>query len=457
MGDAAADLVEALFQIGGDGEHVAGVAQRHLLAQVDAELVVVGRIERGDAPDALRPEPRAGAIGGAEVERNAEHRGVVLADIVDVLDIRRLEERVDAGEVRQLAARKRRNRLVGQAVGAGQAHVERPLPLLLPARARQFSFRLQRLPALGRHLVEIRMMPARPIARGKSARLARSPLPCLPRHLSCSPLGRFLGIPPGSFKLFERTQDGRRTVAVQVEIVGDRRAEALRRLRIPARPVERDQPRAQPERLLDVMRDHDDGHLQIAPQRLDQRMHLRAGAGIERAERLVEQQRAGPARQRLRDGETLLHAARQGAGILVAVQPEPDRLDHGAALVDRLAARNSGQPRHDRTLLEFVADQHVAEHGEMRKHRVALEHHAAIRPGLGGKRRAVEQHFALRRPFLAEDEPQERALARSGRTDHRQEAAALQFDVDALQHDLVAVLDPDVAKRQRAHQRGSCT
>jgi len=53
-GDAARDLVEALLQIGRNGEHVAGVAQRHLLAQVDAELVIVGVVEGGDAPDALR-------------------------------------------------------------------------------------------------------------------------------------------------------------------------------------------------------------------------------------------------------------------------------------------------------------------------------------------------------------------------------------------------------------------
>ena len=110
MRDAARDLVEALLEIGRDGEDVAGVAQRHLLAQIDAELVIVGRVERRDAADALRPEARAGAVGGAAVERDADDRGVVLADVADVLDIGRLEEGVDAGEVRQLAAREGRDR-----------------------------------------------------------------------------------------------------------------------------------------------------------------------------------------------------------------------------------------------------------------------------------------------------------------------------------------------------------
>ena len=104
------DLVEALFEIGRDGEDVAGVAERHLLAQVDAELVVVGRVERRDAADALRPEARAGAVGGAGIEGDADHRGVVFADVADVLDVGRLEEGVDAGEMRQLAAREGRDR-----------------------------------------------------------------------------------------------------------------------------------------------------------------------------------------------------------------------------------------------------------------------------------------------------------------------------------------------------------
>ena len=131
------DLVEALLQVGRDGEDVAGVAQRHLLAQVDAESrnCTACRAPRCGGCPAARSACRA--IGGAAVERNADHRGVVFADVADVLDVGRLEERVDAGEMRQLAARERRDRLVGQAVGAGQAHVERPLLLLPPAVARQ--------------------------------------------------------------------------------------------------------------------------------------------------------------------------------------------------------------------------------------------------------------------------------------------------------------------------------
>ena len=170
---AARNLVEALFQIAGNREHVAGVAQRHLFAQIDAELVVVGRVERRDAADALRPEARAGPVGRAGIERNADHRGVVFGDIAHVLDIRRLQERVDAGEMRQLAARESRDRLVGQAVGAGQPHVERPLLFLAPSGLGQFAFGVERLPALRGHAVEIGMMAVHAFAHGKQPGLAR--------------------------------------------------------------------------------------------------------------------------------------------------------------------------------------------------------------------------------------------------------------------------------------------
>ena len=58
------------------------------LAQVDAQLEAVRAVERGDLADALRAEARARAVGGAAVERGAEHGDVVLAAAPHVLDVR---------------------------------------------------------------------------------------------------------------------------------------------------------------------------------------------------------------------------------------------------------------------------------------------------------------------------------------------------------------------------------
>ena len=95
---------------------------------------------------------------------------------------------------------------------------------------------------------------------------------------------------------------------------------AARRLRVDAVLVERDQPRAEREGLLDIVGDHDDGHAAVAPERHDQLVHLRARAGIERAERLVEQQHRGFRAIAWAMREALLHAAGERARIFVAVR-----------------------------------------------------------------------------------------------------------------------------------------
>src|SRR5262249_15595252 len=88
--------------------------------------------------------------------------------------IGRLEKGVDAGEMRQLAAREGGDRLVGQALGAWQAHVERPLLLLSPSRLREPALGVERPPALRRPLVEIRVVPARAPRRPEQSGPART-------------------------------------------------------------------------------------------------------------------------------------------------------------------------------------------------------------------------------------------------------------------------------------------
>ncbi len=80
------DLVVALGDVG-RAEHIADVAHLERLAQIHAQLEIIGRVERRDAADSLRPEARAGAIGGPDVERHAQKRDIVFADFAHVLEI----------------------------------------------------------------------------------------------------------------------------------------------------------------------------------------------------------------------------------------------------------------------------------------------------------------------------------------------------------------------------------
>ena len=77
-----------------------------------------------------------------------------------------------------------------------------------------------------------------------------------------------------------------------------------------------------------------------------------------------------------------------------------------------IAARRAAPVRRDRQRLPANSkrDQHIAQHGQMREHRIALEHDAAIRPGLVRHRRAVEQQRPARRPLLSEHHAQECVL-----------------------------------------------
>src|SRR5579863_676889 len=125
-------------------------------------------------------------------------------------------------------------------------------------------------------------------------------------------------------------------------------------------------------------------------------MHLGACAGIECAKGFVEQKYPRALGERLRNCQPLLHAARQRAGIFVAMRAEPHRLNQRQALFDRLAPWLAKQARGESAIGELVAEQDIAEYGEMRKHRVTLEHDASVGPGFGGKGLAIEQNAALR-------------------------------------------------------------
>src|SRR5712691_10454804 len=227
-----------------------------------------------------------------------------------------------------------------------------------------------------------------------------------------------------------------RAAAAQIEIVGNDRSIAAGRLRIKPRAIECNKARAESEGFFDVVREHDHRHAQLAPQWADERVHLGARTGVERSERLVEQQNARPPGERLCNGEALLHSPGKRARIFIAMRRKADAFEQMLALCDGFTSRSAGELAKNFAGLEFIGDQHITQHGEVRKHRIALKHDTAIRSRLGRQQRAIKQNSAARRLLLPEDQAQERALAGAGRADHGKESARGNLKIDALEHDL---------------------
>ena len=81
------------------------------------------------------------------------------------------------------------------------------------------------------------------------------------------------------------------------------------------------------DRLLEVMRHHDHRDVLLAPDAGELLLHGDLRHGVERAERLVEQQDLGLHRQRAGDADALRHAARKLARIGVGEVAEADERD----------------------------------------------------------------------------------------------------------------------------------
>ena len=79
--------------------------------------------------------------------------------------------------------------------------------------------------------------------------------------------------------------------------------------------------------LVDRVGDQDDGGPGIEPDFLDQPVHLLAGEGVERAERLVHQQHGRPVGKGPHQGRALLHAARKLARKAAAEAFEADTVE----------------------------------------------------------------------------------------------------------------------------------
>jgi len=81
---------------------------------------------------------------------------------------------------------------------------------------------------------------------------------------------------------------------------------------------------------------------------------------------------------------------------------------------------------------DLAPDDRVGEHRAPRQKIVALEHEAAV-AAWAAHGAPVERHLARACRFKTRDDAQKRRLAAAGRTDERDELAALDRKVDVLQ------------------------
>jgi len=111
-------------------------------------------------------------------------------------------------------------------------------------------------------------------------------------------------------------------------------------------------------RVLEGMRDQQRGELELAEQLGELVAHLPARDRIERAERLVEQQHAGLARERASERDTLSLAARELPGTRAGEVADPEALEQiGAlALAGEAHVAGDGEVGEEAVVLRQVAD-----------------------------------------------------------------------------------------------------
>src|SRR5262245_31210 len=180
------------------------------------------------------------------------------------------------------------------------------------------------------------------------------------------------------------------------------------------------------------MGDHNDGLAGCLPQAQQFVLHHLARKGVERAERLIEQEDLRIVGKRAGDRHALFHAARQLARKTVLKALQPDRADKP---LDGLVAPLARRSAH----LEAVAD--ILRDRQPRKQRILLEDDAAIDTWTG-HRLAIDLDDPAVRTDKAAENVEERALAAAGRSDNGDELTFRNVDVHVGESCHIAVPRP---------------
>ena len=202
------------------------------------------------------------------------------------------------------------------------------------------------------------------------------------------------------------------------------------------------------EGVLLIVRHHQRG----GPERLEQRAQLAhqplAQRDVEARERLVEQHRGRPRRERPRQRHPLLLPAGQFGGVRVHAVSEAHELEQLAGPVATLAARESLQ-----------AELHVAACGQVREQRVVLEYEpdaALVRRDVharASEHPAARQHLAGVERLEPGDAAQCRRLAATTRAQQAANLPLLERETHAVEGTAVAEAPHGVAQLK---PHGSC-
>ena len=179
-------------------------------------------------------------------------------------------------------------------------------------------------------------------------------------------------------------------------------------------PVEHDHLVGNFERLLLIVRDEETRHMNLVMQQPKPRPQLFAHLGVKGAERLVQQQHLGPRCQCPRQRHPLALAAGKLRGISGGVAAQLDQVQQG---VDPLADLGLRDLPHLQAERDVLSNRHVAEE------RVMLEDEpdASMLNRHGRRIFAGQLDRARLGRFQAGDDPQDRALAGTGRPEQSDE------------------------------------
>ena len=195
------------------------------------------------------------------------------------------------------------------------------------------------------------------------------------------------------------------------------------------------------QRLFLVVGDEDAGQAHAVMQAAQPAAQLLAHLGVQRAERLVQQQQLGLDRQRAGQRHALPLAAGKLRRIAVLQIAELHQLQQAQHPLADLALGHAF-----RTALDAETEGDVVEHRHVAEQRVVLEHEADIAVARRGSRPpAGNASFSAAgiRPVQAGEDAQQRGLARSRRAEQRQELAVPRRQRHAIQGGEIAELLDD--------------